>query len=55
MLIATAANPAITEVLLNFEDELGVFSEQFVVHLEGVVDFRQLVGGREVGVERRRR
>jgi hypothetical protein len=37
-------------MLLNFENELGVFSEELVVHLEGIVDFRQLVGGREVNV-----
>lgn len=45
------AHPAVTKVLLNFENQLGVYAVEDVLDLKCVVDFRQLAGFGEIGVD----
>lgn len=45
------AHPAITEVLLNFENQLGINPVENIFDLKRVVDFRQFAGFGEISVD----
>jgi len=46
-----SAHPAVAEVLLNFENQLGIDTVENVFDLKCVVDFRQFAGFGEIGVD----
>ena len=45
------AHPAVAEVLLNFENQLGIDAVENVFDLKCVVDFRQFAGFGEISVD----
>lgn len=46
-----SAHPTVTEVLLNFESQLGVFAVEIVIDFKCVENFRQFAGFGKISVD----